>query len=141
MKPAGFVSTFLRLAVFSGVAFGVLWSVLFALTGGMDFGQVCNTAIWTGLLFGGLFGFIMAFFMKGEAFSVPVQDRGAFLTRLNTALAGIGYELESQTERFLTFRPTARAGILAGKVHVQMDPGSATIVGPSTHIKKLRMRI
>ncbi|MBU2573107.1 MAG: transposase, partial [Elusimicrobia bacterium] len=53
-------------------------------------------------------------------------------------LAEIGYHPESQTESFVTYKPSLLAGLLSGKISVQIDDTSSTIVGPNAYIKKLQ---
>jgi len=142
MKPRGFWSTFAMLAAITALPFALLWSLLFSLMMGLEFGQVLSgVGIWSGIAFGLLFGFIMAFFMKAVTISIKFQKKEAFLSQLNVALAEMGYHPESQTETFLTFKPSFQAGLLAGKISVQIEQNTATIVGPNNYIKKLQQRL
>ncbi len=141
MKPRGFWGTFVTLAAITALPFALLWSLLFSLMMGLEFGQVLRVGIWSGIAFGLLFGFIMAFFMKAVTIFIKFQEKEAFLSRLNVALAEIGYHPESQTETFLNFKPSFQAGLLAGKISVQIEESSVTIVGPNTYIKKLQKRL
>lgn len=141
MEPRGSWGTFVMMAGVTALPFGLLWSWLFSLTMGLDFSQVLAVGIWGGVAFGLIFGFVMTFFMKAVTLSVGFQDTGTFLSRLNVALAEIGYHPQSQTETFFTYKPSFQAGLLAGKISVQVEHGSAVIVGPSTYVKKLRKRI
>ncbi len=142
MKPRGFWGTFARLAAITALPFALLWSLLFSSTMGLEFGQVLSgVGIWSGISFGLLFGFIMAFFMKAVTIFIMFQKKQAFLSQLNVALAEMGYHPESQAETFLTFKPSFQAGLLAGKISVQIEQNSATIVGPNNYIKKLQKRL
>ncbi len=141
MKPRGFWGTFVMLAAITALPFALLSSLLFSLMMGLEFGQVLCVGIWGGVAFGLLFGFVMAFLMKAVTTSVTFQEKKAFLSRLNVALAEIDYHPQSQTESFLTYKPSFQAGLLVGKISVQIENGSATIVGPNTYIKKLQKRL
>ncbi len=141
MQPRSFWGTFVMVAAITALPFALLWSLLFSLMMGLEFGQVLRVGIWSGIAFGLLFGFVMAFFMKAITISVAFQDKESFLSRLNVALAELGYHPQSQTETFLTYKPSFQAGLLAGKISVQIEQSSATIVGPLTYLKKLRKRI
>jgi len=141
MKPRGFWGTFAMVAGVTALPFALLWSLLFSAMMGMDFGQVLRIGIWTGIAFGLSFGFVMAFFMKADTISIHIQDQGAFMARLNVGLAELGYHPESRTENFLTFKPSFQAGLLAGRISVQIEQSSATIVGPSAYVKKMQKRI
>ena len=141
MRPRGFWGTFGMIGAITALPFALLWSLLFSLMMGLEFGQVLRVDIWVGIAFGLLFGFVMAFFMKAVTTSVTFQDKKVFLSRLNVALAEIGYYPQSQTESFFTYKPSFQAGLLAGKISVQIENSSATIVGPNTYIKKLQKRL
>jgi hypothetical protein len=141
MKPRGFWGTFVMLAAITALPFALLWSLIWSLLMGLEFGQVFSLGIWGGIGFGLLFGFIMAFFMKAVTISMKFQEEEAFVSQLNVALAEMGYHPESQTEAFLTFKPSFQAGLLAGKISVQIEQNSVAIVGPNTYIKKLQQRL
>jgi len=141
MKPRGFWGTFVTLAAITALPFALLFSLVLSLMRAIGFGQAFRVGIWCGIFFGLLFGFIMAFFMKAVTIFIKLQEREAFLSRLNVALAEMGYHPESQTETFLTFKPSFQAGFLAGKISVQIEQNSVTIVGPNTYIKKLQKRL
>lgn len=129
------------IAGITALPFGLLWSILFSIMMGIDFGQVLKVGIWAGIAFGLFFGFVMAFFMKANTISILVHDKKSFIDKLNIGLAEIGYHPESQTDNFLTFKPSFQAGLLAGKISIQIGQNSATIIGPSTYVKKLQKRI
>jgi len=142
MKERGFWGIFARLAGITALPFALLWSWLFSLMRGLEFGQVfLRVGIWGGIAFGLLFGFVMAFFMKAVTISVTFQDKKAFLSRINVALAEMGYHPQSQNESFLTYKPSFQAGLLAGNISVSIENSSVTIVGPNAYIKKLQKRL
>lgn len=118
--------------------FALVWSLLVSLMRGMEFGQVLSVGRWGGIGFGLSFGFVTAFLMKAVTISMTFQDKKAFLSRLNVALAEIGYHPKSQTESFLTYKPSLQAGLLTGKISIQIEDTSATIVGPNTYIKNCK---
>jgi len=141
MEPRGFWGTFAVIAGITALPFALAWSFLFSLMQGIPFGKVLPAGLCAGAMFGLLFGLVMAALMKVATISVPVEDKRAFLSKVNVALAQIGYHPESQTESFFTYKPSFRAGKLSGRISIQMEEGSATIVGPSMHVKKLQKRI
>jgi len=141
MRPRSFWATFAIIASITALPFGLAVSWLFSLIWGVEFGEALSVGVWGGIAFGLLFGFVMAFFMKAVTISVPFQDKEAFLSKLNIALAEIGYHPESQTEGFLTYKPSFQAGLLAGKISIQIEQTSAKVVGPSTYVQKLQKRI
>ena len=129
------------IAGITALPFALLWSLVHSLMMGLEFGQVFREGIWHGIAFGLVSGFVMAFFIKAVTISVTFQNKKTFLSRLNVGLAEIGYHPESQTESFLTYKPSFQAGLLAGKISVQIEDNSSTIVGPNTYIKKLQKRL
>lgn len=142
MRPRGFWSTFAMLSSITGLAFALLSSWLFSLVMDWKFSEFFVLyGLWGGIAFGLLFGLIMAFFMKAITLSMTFKDKETFLSQLNVALAEIGYHPQSQTGNFLTYKPSFQAGLLAGRISVQIEQSSATVVGPSTYIKKLQKRI
>ena len=142
IQPRGFWGTFLFIAAITGLPFTLLWSAFFALFMGWDFGLVLRLGgIWAGLGFGLLFGFVMAFSLKAVTISRAYEDKATFLSRLNIILAELDYHPEFQSENFLSYKPSLYAGLLSGKISVQLHQNSATIVGPSTYIRKIEKRI
>ncbi|MBC8175385.1 MAG: RDD family protein [Candidatus Marinimicrobia bacterium] len=141
IKPRGFWATFGRFAAITALPFALLCSLLFYLMMDLEFESVLHLGIWYGIAFGLLFGFLMAFPFKAVTISETYQDKNAFLARLNIALAKIGYHTQSQTEIFTTYKPSIQAGLLSGKISVQIEDSSCTIVGPEIHIKKLKKQL
>lgn len=139
MKPRGYFGTFLYLAAASGLLFALLLSLVFAFTSRESFFDILiHLGLLAGLAFGVLFGAIMAIFMKAETLIVPFQDSTQFMTDLNFALARLGYHPDVQAGQFITYRPGVQSGILAPTISLQLNPGSATLIGPSMQIKKLK---
>ena len=97
--------------------------------------------IWGGVAFGLLFGSIMAFFIRGATRSATFREKEAFISQLNIALAEIGYHPQSCVNDLLMYKPSLQAGLLAGKIAVQMEDGRCTIVGPRIYVAKLRKRL
>lgn len=141
MKYGNFLRTFLILFLITAVLWALLWSLLFSAIIGKEFSQVLPVGIWSGIAFGLIFSFIMSFFMKSATISLTSRDKEEFLARLNIALAEIGYHPESQAEGFLIYKPSVQAGLLAGKISIQIGDSSLTIIGPNTYIKKLQKKL
>ena len=124
-----------------GIAICVAMEIPFAAQMQVDFGSVLPYGLGAGGGFGLLFGFVMAFFMRGIETSLPIRDRDEFLKRLRPTLAQLGYYPESESQSFLTFKPSFQAGLLAGRISVQLQENGAQIVGPVTYVKKLMRRL
>ena len=140
MKPRGFWHIFFITASILAV-FVYLGSVGLSLISGVELIRVLRVAIWSGIPGVLLIGFGAAHTIKAVTASVTFQDKKTFLSRLNVLLAEIGYHPESQTESFLTYKPSLLAGLFSGKISVQIDDTSSTIVGPNAYIKKLQKRL
>jgi len=119
----------------------LLYALVFSLIMGLEFGQILHNisiSMCFGLVFLLSIGIGMAFSMKAVTISMTFQDNKAFLSKLNVVLAEVGYHPESQIESFLTYKPSFQAGLFSGKISVQIDDNSATLVGPNWYIKKLQ---
>ncbi|MBU2574636.1 MAG: hypothetical protein KKH28_11225, partial [Elusimicrobia bacterium] len=123
------------------VLFVLLLSLCVHLITGVEYFYVLRVFTCFGIPFVLLIGFGAAHTIKAVTASVTFQDKKTFLSRLNVLLAEIGYHPESQTESFLTYKPSLLAGLFSGKISVQIDDTSSTIVGPNAYIKKLQKRL
>jgi len=137
VQPEGRLRTFLLFSVVSGILFAVLYGTAMHAVNGMPL----SGAVASGILFGLLFGGAMTWVMKTEMYRAPVTDRQDFLYRTNTMLAKLGYVQESGSDAFFTYKPTFRAGLLAGKITITLGRDEAAIVGPAMHLKRLKWGI
>ena len=128
-------------AALTGPAFGILFSVGVALTEQRSVGQVLPVGLVAGVFFGVFFGLTMAFFLKGETTRMEATDKNTFVARLNVATSQLGYYPATQSEDFLTYKPSFQAGLAAGRISVQWHEGQAVIVGPKMYVKKLLKRL
>lgn len=141
MEPRGFWGTLVTTTAASSLLFMLLLSALFSLVMGVSFGFALPFGIWIGVIFGLCFGLITASLLKVKTISVPIPDRRAFIARMNIRLAELDYHPEHQFENFWTFKPSFQAGILAGRLSVQIEQNSAIIIGPSVYVNKLRKHL
>ena len=137
MKPRSFWYIFFPVAGITALVF-LLLPVCLHLIAGTNLFYGLRVFAWIGIPCTLLNGFGIASSLKAVAIPVTFQDKKAFLSRLNVVLAEIGYHPESQTESFVTYKPSLLAGLLSGKISVQIDDTSSTIVGPNAYIKKLQ---
>jgi hypothetical protein len=141
MKPRGYWGSLLTVGAIVFPISIILWPVLFSF-GPMTLGEsFSSTGLWVGLIFGAFMTLAMAFVVRRRTITLPVRERKAFIPDITKTLAAAGYHLESQGANVLTFGPSARAGILAPKVMVEVGEVSATIVGPRLPLKKLQERL
>jgi len=144
MKSAhtrGFWGTFGVTAAASVIPFGVLWAMLYSFTRDLPFADLLRAGIIAGLLFGLVFGFVMAFIMQGASVDITFSDKDRMKAQLDVALPLMGYRLRSRDNGMMIYSPTWRAGILAGRVTVQLENNTATISGPQTYVRRLQRRL
>jgi hypothetical protein len=125
----------------TALPFGLLWSLLFAAMQQQSFGEILPFGLVAGLLFGLLMGLTMAFFLKGETATVDVSDERDFISRLNVAMSQLGYNPATRADDLFTYKPSFQAGLAAGRIAVQLQPGRAVVVGPKMYVRKLLKRL
>jgi hypothetical protein len=77
-----------------------------------------------------------------KTISVPVyDDRDAFLQRASSVITNLRYRPFRQTENMLIFKPPLMGGLLAEKISVQLEQGSATITAPRGLLGKIQERL
>jgi hypothetical protein len=79
MKPKGFFGTWMTLFALTGLPFGVLMSTV----GGLE----TDEGLAAGFLFGVVFGVVMAPVMMSVKVRLTLDDRQAFVSRLNISMA------------------------------------------------------
>lgn len=129
MKTRGYFATVINLFVFTSLPFSILMAIFS--------GTPIGSTLIPGVVFGLIFGFIGALFLKGDKITIPLDNKDKTISKVNIRLAEIGYHPETQTENFLTFKPSFQAGLLAGKISIQVEVNSLTIIGPRIYLKKL----
>ena len=140
-EPRSYAGTAIMLGAITALPFAILWSWMFAAMQERSFGEILPFGLGAGLFFGLFFGLTMAVFLKGETATVEVRDAKGFISRLNVAMSQLGYNPATQTEDFLTYKPSFQAGLAGGRLSVQLQEGQAVIVGPRMYVKKLLKRL
>ena len=109
---------------------------------GWEFGFVLRFGgIWAGTGFGLIFGFVMAIYMRSITIHIEYDHQTNFLTRINLILDNLGYHPDFEDDAIHVYKPSMRAGILSGKISIQMNAGSAAISGPSAYLRKIQSRL
>jgi serine/threonine protein kinase len=135
VQPRGYAATFGVLLAATAPSFATLFG---AVTSPWLRGAAPLAAVAAGLFVGVVFGLVMAIFLKGDVFRHTFGDARAFVASLTQLLARMGYALEKGEAGRLSFKPTFKAGLLSGKITVQMEGNQATVVGPSVYLNNLR---
>lgn len=85
--------------------------------------------------------FISIFHFKQEMVLLPFHDRHALTERVQKGLETLGYQLVSQSEEELLFRPSFQSWLLGGFIRVQLKGDSARLLGPKVYLEMLRQNI
>ena len=72
--------------------------------------------------------------------SVPVYDRNSFLYKLDSAVRGLRYRPQTQTESLLVYKPPA-GQFLAEKITAELQPGGALITAPRLLLRKIQEKL
>jgi len=140
-EPRGFAGTAVMVAAVTALPFAILWSWLFAAMQQRTFAEILPFGLGAGFFGGVFFGLAMAFFIRAETVTVTIQDMAAFVSRLNVAASQLGFFPASQTADFFTYKPSFQAGLLAGRISVQIDDTEATTVGPRIYVARLQKKL
>lgn len=138
LLPRSYFSTASMFFVLTVLPFSLVFWLLMTLSGGNAAGQAVFQSLVSGFLFGLFFSPVMAYFLKGETITVRVEDKDTFKNKINIAMAQLGFNPTTASDDFLTFKPTLQAGLLAGRFSVALLGDTATIVGASMYVKKLK---
>ncbi len=90
-------------------------------------------AIFLGLIA----GLIGAKFNRSVTISASFANKKKFSKILNETLSQMGFEPKSQLENFTVYEKSSWKSLFTGKIFVQIEAKSATIIGRSNIIKKL----
>jgi len=141
MNPRGFLGTFIFLANIISLPIAVLCSLMFSLIFEIGFLQaLLELGIWVGLLSGLTSSFFIAFFLQTITITIPMKEQNQFIRNMNVSLSEIGYYPQSQISDLLIYKPSVQAGLLAGKISVQINKENAIIVGPSIYVRKINKK-
>jgi len=123
-------------------------AALYLITGSTpDFGKIDAEQL-TGLFraLGAWFGVMLfigfAVFLLGlpRKFTVPFDDRAAFIARLDEAARGVRYRPQKRDGDRFTYKPPVLQR-LAEKIHIEVGAGEATVHAPWNLSGKLRKRL
>jgi hypothetical protein len=56
-------------------------------------------------------------------------------------LLDMGYRLDNQFQKIITFQPTVRAGLFADRIRIEIKHGQVQIEGPLYHLEQLRLKM
>ena len=107
----------------------------------LNLAGIILAGIASGLLFGALFGLSMAPSLQPTTVRVAFEDQNEFLSIVHAALDNLSYLPKSQSESLHTYKPSWRAGVLAGEISVAMQDGRGALMGPSMYIRRLAREI
>ncbi len=115
--------------------------VMFVTSKGIGMSLETGLPYQFGILFGLVAGLVGAYFNRSATISVSFRNKKTFIKTLEQALSEMGFQKKSQLEEFAVYEKSAIRTLFSGKVLVQIDQNSATIIGRSSNIKRLSQRI
>jgi hypothetical protein len=142
-----FLKVFIVAVLFSALgALVFYWTVMSGKSLRSDVSQseylsTVYTVVGAGLGFIIFISVMLALTGMKKTISVPVYDRDAFLERASSAITALRYRPFRQTENMLIFKPPVMGGLLAEKISVQLEQGSATITAPRGLLGKIQQRL
>ncbi len=98
-------------------------------------------AVGLGFACGTVFGIGVGYLVRTNEITFAVDPSVDIFTRLQLLLIGMGYKLDNQFQKVITFEPTMRAGILSDRIRVEMMQGMIKIGGPVYHLDKIRAQL
>jgi hypothetical protein len=90
-------------------------------------------------MIGGLF--LVVFHFKRETLAIPFRSKPSFLAACRVVLEELGYEVEDHGRERLVSRPSFRAWLFGGRMHVTLDQTEARIDGPKFFVEIVRRRL
>lgn len=134
-----FKEIFLIVFPLTGVAFGALVYFLMRFNTLGEKGIMMASIL--GLACGIVFGIGTGYFVRSLEYDFDIDPSVDIHTRLQLLLVEMGYRLDNQFQKIITFEPTMRAGIFADRIRVELMPGHIKIEGPHWHLEQLRQRL
>ena len=131
-----FETIFIRVFPLTGMLFGALTYYLLNLQMLGERGTLL--AVMMGFTCGMVFGVATGYFVRSDLYEFEVDPSVDIFTRLQLQLINMGYRLEHQFKKVITFQPGFRAGIFADRIRVEFIQGTVRIEGPALHLEKIR---
>jgi uncharacterized protein YneF (UPF0154 family) len=97
----------------------------------------CMLGATSGIVFGIIFGY----FVRSLEYDFNVDPKVAIAPRLQMLMMDMGYRMENQFSKVMTFKPTLRAGVFADRIRVEFTEGHVRIEGPHWHVERVRSNL
>lgn len=134
-----FKDIFLIVFPLTGLLFGALTYYLLNLKSLGPQGMYMAVAL--GFACGIVFGVGIGYFVRSSEVTLPVDQSVDIFTRMQLLLGGMGYRLDNQFQKVITFAPTLRAGLFSDHIRVELMPGLVKVSGPVYHVERLREKL
>lgn len=85
--------------------------------------------------------FVAVFHLKRQALDLPAPDAEAFLRRVGTVLARLGYAAAPAAGGRHAFRPAFQSLLFGSGIRVEFRNGRARLTGPKVYLELLRRRL
>ena len=123
-------------------------AVLYLITGNLpNFREVSNEQLaglvkalgmWFGVML--MIGFVLAVTGMSRKFTVPFDDRDAFVARMDEAARSVRYRPKSREGDSIVYKPPVIQR-LAEKIHVEVGANEATVSAPLNLSGKLKKKL
>jgi hypothetical protein len=130
----------------SAVFWGLPFSLAFSRSRGRDFLSVLiSLGLPGGLLFGLLMAVVvtslMGVYWRRRTATISFTDRTEFLARLERELPGRRFRMSHRSKSSIVFAPRAMIRAHVSYIFVEVEDGSATVVGPKGFVDLLCKRL
>ena len=134
-----FTDIFLIIFPLTALVFGTMTYFL------LNFKSQGQQGLWMagglGMMCGVVFGVGVGYFVRSLEYDFDIDPSIDISARLQLLLLEMGYRVDNQFQKVITFKPTVRAGIFSDRIRVELVPGHVRIEGPHWHIEKLRAEL
>lgn len=134
-----FAEIFLLIFPSTALLFGGLVYYLMRLGTQGTHGLVVAASLGIGC--GLVFGIGIGYFARGMELSLPIDPSVDVHTRLQLMLLDMGYRMDNQFQKIITFAPTVRAGLFADRIRVEIKHGALLMEGPRYHLEQVREKL
>jgi len=97
--------------------------------------------LFSGLIMGAFVGTIAMFGTRRKTIKISFSNKEEFLDKINVFLFQVGYTKDFNTDNFLSYKPSFRAGIASGRINITLNKNEATISGAKKIIMILEKNI
>ena len=91
----------------------------------------------SGCIMGAYFSIIMLFITRRKSIIISFINKEEFKKKINVILFKIGFIQNFNSDNFLSYRPSFKAGFASGNINIYLKETTAEIYGAKAHIKRI----